>query len=85
MLPCQSRGFSDFDRTWTREDEEIIMGGRFGISPATDGTLSISSVELSDSGVYTCTIKTLVALGEEVLGPLDNDSYSIELIVRSEL
>ena len=85
MLPCQSQGISDFDRTWMEGGSEIVSEGRFTISEQMDGTLSISSLELSDSGVYTCTIKNRVALGEEVLGPVVNDSYSIQLVVRSEL
>lgn len=79
QLPCQSRGSTNFDRVWMQGNETVMANVRISISNA--GLLRISSLELSDSGIYTCTVSE-IDVGQ--VRELATDSYMIQLVVQSE-
>ena len=71
-LQCSPTGHPNPSLTWSFENRTIESGGRFSLMNS-DHRLSISELELNDSGVYTCTAENAKGvatydLSLEVLG-----------------
>ena len=83
QLRCPATGFPMVTTEWKREgrgEDVLIMPPRITIlsDDLSDRQLQITSLDLEDSGLYTCTVSN------EILGQDENDSYTIRLVVQSE-
>ena len=90
VLTCNDNsGDSNAVVSWSREDgTPITDGGRFSVSSDGGRTLTISSAEASDSGVYVCSVVTsqdgtLTGRGEVIIGEFE-ESLRLSCDVRSD-
>uniref|UniRef100_A0A674IMN9 Hemicentin-1 n=1 Tax=Terrapene triunguis TaxID=2587831 RepID=A0A674IMN9_9SAUR len=62
-IPCNAQGIPPPTVTWFKgRNTMLIDGGQYISNP--DGTLSISKVQLSDSGIYKCVASNIVGSDE---------------------
>ncbi|XP_019412229.1 PREDICTED: hemicentin-1 isoform X1 [Crocodylus porosus] len=62
-IPCSAQGVPPPTVTWFKGRNTMLIDGRQYIS-SPDGTLTISKVQLSDSGIYKCVASNLVGSDE---------------------
>nr|XP_006816843.1 PREDICTED: hemicentin-1-like [Saccoglossus kowalevskii] len=58
---CTATGVPDVTYTWQKDSTDIDIGGRYAV---TDGSLTISNIEKSDYGTYTCIADNGVGSGD---------------------
>lgn len=62
-LPCNAQGIPSPRITWFKDQHPILIDNRqYAVAP--DGTLSISQVLLSDSGIYRCVASNMAGRDE---------------------
>ncbi|XP_019355735.1 hemicentin-1 isoform X2 [Alligator mississippiensis] len=62
-IPCSAQGVPPPTVTWFKGRNTMLIDGRQYIS-SPDGTLTISKVQLSDSGIYKCVASNIVGSDE---------------------
>uniref|UniRef100_A0ABM0MBT6 Roundabout homolog 1-like n=1 Tax=Saccoglossus kowalevskii TaxID=10224 RepID=A0ABM0MBT6_SACKO len=58
---CTANGVPGVTYTWQKDSTDIDIGGRYAV---TDGSLTISNIEKSDYGTYTCIADNGVGSGD---------------------